>query len=216
MLEPLYGRNDDHPPTHPVAGQVLVQSIYNALARSPQWERTLFIVTYDEHGGFFDHVSPPLTEDAFAADGFDQMGFRVPSLVMGPWVKQGAVSSEVFDHTSIIKTVTELYDLEGIGVRDGVAGSLLSLLDEQRIVDNRPAAPVQLAPITARDEELYAPECQAGLFHQAPGGRGVTNQPELEALIEARFPGHAKDRRHSTDRTYACLLDIARRHGALR
>src|SRR5690606_9346872 len=59
VVEPLYGRNSDHPPEHPAAGQIFLSSIYDALAKGPQWARSLMMVTYDEHGGFFDHVPPP-------------------------------------------------------------------------------------------------------------------------------------------------------------
>ncbi|MFL5959997.1 MAG: phospholipase C [Gaiellaceae bacterium] len=102
----LYGgdSNDDHPPSDVHDGQLLVLSLYHAIASGPLWEKTLFVITYDEHGGFFDHVPPPPAEDDDPAQ-FGQYGIRVPAIVVSPWVGRGSVSHTVFDHTSIIKTI---------------------------------------------------------------------------------------------------------------
>src|SRR6185503_19168582 len=78
-VEPAFARNDDHPPHHPILGQQVIASVYSALAAAPQWNELLFVVTYDEHGGFFAHVVPPKTAGHRAAAGFDQLGFRVPA-----------------------------------------------------------------------------------------------------------------------------------------
>ena len=95
--------NDDHPPSDVRAGQELVLRVFNALARSPAWERTLLVVTYDEHGGFFDHVSPPSAADDDPRPEFHAYGPRVPAIVVSPALAT-TVSHEVFDHTSIVKT----------------------------------------------------------------------------------------------------------------
>jgi phospholipase C len=97
------GSNDDHPPSDVRAGQELVLRVFNALVRSPAWERTMLVITYDEHGGFFDHVEPPSAEDDDPRPEFHAYGPRVPAIVVSPRVHAG-VSHEVFDHTSIIKT----------------------------------------------------------------------------------------------------------------
>src|SRR5437870_13865337 len=57
------GSNDDHPPSDLHAGQKLVLALFDALARSPAWEKTLLVITYDEHGGFYDHLAPPSAAD---------------------------------------------------------------------------------------------------------------------------------------------------------
>ena len=102
----LYGgdSNDDHPPSDVRDGQLLVLSVYHALASGPLWDKTLLVITYDEHGGFHDHVPPPAAEDDDPAL-FGQYGVRVPALVVSPWVARGSVSHTLFDHTSIIKTI---------------------------------------------------------------------------------------------------------------
>lgn len=93
--------NDDHPPSDVKAGQALVLEIYEALASSPNWEDTVLVIVYDEHGGFYDHVAPPPVSDR---SGYDTLGVRVPALVVGPRVRQ-FVSHEVFEHTSLIATI---------------------------------------------------------------------------------------------------------------
>ena len=222
LLDPIYGKSDDHPPTHPVAGQVFLQTVYQALANSPHWESSLLVVTYDEHGGFFDHVSPPTVPDDFAPDGFDQLGFRVPSFVVGPYVKNGVVSNTIFDHTSVIKTICDLWNMPGIGARDRAANSLLELLDVDLLKAGTPRAPEELPAIEASDEELFADECRGFTFHAAPGaGRsgpvaGITGQPELEALAELRFPGHEKNLHAKTDEVWADFLAQAEQLGTLR
>jgi phospholipase C len=95
--------DDDHPPSHIHAGQQLVLTLYDSLARSPNWQNTLLIITYDEHGGFYDHVEPP---EVKAGDGstYPTLGVRVPALVVGPRVRKGVCHTQ-FDHTSLIATI---------------------------------------------------------------------------------------------------------------
>ncbi len=96
--------NDDHAPADIKDGQELVLAVYHALATGPQWEKTLLIIFYDEHGGFFDHVPPPDSPDDDTGT-FGHYGVRVPALIVSPWVEPGSVSHTVFDHTTIIKTI---------------------------------------------------------------------------------------------------------------
>jgi len=102
--------NDDHPPSDVRAGQSLVLELYEALSRSPDWERTLLVITYDEHGGFYDHVEPPATDDH---PRYETLGVRVPALVVGPRVRKH-VSHEVFDHTSLIATILRRFAPEAL------------------------------------------------------------------------------------------------------
>jgi len=93
--------NDDHPPADVRAGQSLVLELYEALARSPNWEDTLLVIVYDENGGFYDHVTPPAVD---VGSGYPTLGPRVPALVVGPRVRKH-VSHQVFEHTSLIATI---------------------------------------------------------------------------------------------------------------
>jgi phospholipase C len=101
--------NDDHPPSDVLAGQDLILTIYHALSSAETWPKTLLIITYDEHGGFYDHVPPPAAVDDDHE--FQRLGVRVPTLLVSPLVKPGTSSTALlgdaahFDHTSIIKTI---------------------------------------------------------------------------------------------------------------
>ena len=99
ILDP--SSNDDHPPSDVRAGQALVLETYRALAASKDWEDTLLVIVYDEHGGFYDHVAPPAVDDG---SGYPTLGLRVPALVIGPRVRKG-VSHQRFEHTTLIATI---------------------------------------------------------------------------------------------------------------
>jgi phospholipase C len=126
--------NDDHPPTDVRAGQALVWSVYRALAAGPAWEKTLLIVTYDEHGGFYDHVVPPQDAPGDTPE-LRRYGVRVPALVISPWIDAGAVSHTLFDHTSILKTILLRFCRDGsgtipdMGPRVSAANDLSALLN---------------------------------------------------------------------------------------
>jgi phospholipase C len=97
------GSNDDHPPSRVMLGQELVLRILQAVATSPLWSRMMFVIVYDEHGGFFDHC-PPGDFDV-PGDPAASFGVRVPALVVSPYTAQAQVCSTAFDHTSLPKTL---------------------------------------------------------------------------------------------------------------
>jgi phospholipase C len=111
--------NDDHPPSDVGAGQELVFLVYNALASSPLWEKTLLVITYDEHGGFHDHVAPPEASDDDPHE-FGRYGVRVPAIVISPWVGRRSAGHELYDHTSIIKTILMRFAPQELEHRTGV------------------------------------------------------------------------------------------------
>ena len=96
------------------------------MATGPQWEKTLLIIFYDEHGGFFDHVPPPEATDDDPKM-FGRYGLRVPALIVSPWVPPRSVSKTLFDHTSVIKTIMLRFcaaDLEHRNRREGMSAWL--------------------------------------------------------------------------------------------
>jgi phospholipase C len=101
VLDP--NSNDDHPPSDVRAGQALVLETYEALVNSPNWENTVLVVVYDEHGGFYDHKSPPPVRPGDPSR-YGTLGPRVPALIVGPRVKNG-VCHQTFEHTSLIATI---------------------------------------------------------------------------------------------------------------
>ncbi len=98
--------NDDHPPSDILAGQAFVLDVYNALRKTPDWDDTLLVITYDEHGGFYDHVAPPAVTDH---PEYETLGLRVPMLVVGPRVRNFVChefeNEEPWDHTALIRTI---------------------------------------------------------------------------------------------------------------
>lgn len=135
--------NDEHPPHNVLYGERLIAAVYNAVRSSPCWKQTLLIITYDEHGGCYDHVAPPAAvppDDNInneAKFDFTSYGVRVPAVLVSPWIAPGSKirppdrdQGPPFDHASIIRTVRELFTLGAeLTARDNVAPSLLPTLD---------------------------------------------------------------------------------------
>ena len=170
-IDPAFGENDEHPPVHPILGQELIASIYTALANSPQWNNIMLVITYDENGGFFDHVPPPTTVDdteaQFGIPGFEQMGFRVPTIVAGPYVKQNYVSSVVYDHTSALKHLQDTFDLETLNPRMAAANNLMDCIDLERLAAGDPAPPVEIPLVDRTQWPTMAERCMSsGSFRQ--------------------------------------------------
>jgi phospholipase C len=171
-VEPSYTLNDDHPPHDIRLGQAFLSSILHAVGQGPQWERSMIIITYDEHGGFFDHVAPGKVEDERAAEGFDQLGVRVPALVISPYSPAGLVSSTLYEHSSVPAFIEWLFGLPPLTVRDANANIFLDALDsrlvrrgdrrpfpELPVVDVDPDTPLECAAFQgagAQDIERYA------------------------------------------------------------
>jgi len=113
--------NDQHPDHNVQAGEAFIALVYNAIkGNAALWASTALLIVYDEHGGIFDHVIPPLcTPDQFTATAndtgtgqpfaFDRLGVRVPAILVSPWIPKGTIVSRVFDHASIPATVTKFF-----------------------------------------------------------------------------------------------------------
>ncbi len=147
--------NDQHPPHNVADGEELIATLYNALRAGPGWRHTLLILTYDEHGGCYDHVLPGNaaspggpTPDGFS---FDRFGVRVPAVIVSPYVKAGSIirapGSTPFDHTSIFKTLQEIFGLDPspLTPRTAAAPSLLGALSASPDNDG-PASVSSAAP----------------------------------------------------------------------
>ncbi len=151
FIEPQYGEstfgatgpgdytcgNSMHPLDDVVRGERLIKETYEAIRNSPHWQRSMLIVTFDEHGGFYDHVRPPaatppgdVAVDDYDHHGFkfDQLGVRVPALVISPHVRRGVIDHTTYDHTSILATVERRFGMGALTQRDGAAADLLHLL----------------------------------------------------------------------------------------
>lgn len=177
--------NDDHPSHDVSEGQKFVKEVYEALRSSPQWNEILFVVTYDEHGGFYDHVPTPMV-GVPSPDGiigkapynfeFNRLGVRVPAILISPWIEKGIVLHEPsgpfptsqFEHSSIPATVKKLFNLkEFLTKRDEWAGTFEGILTR---TTPRSDCPVTLSePKKMRhdeaNEEANISEFQADLVH---------------------------------------------------
>lgn len=113
IVDPAFTLTDDHPSYDVRMGQKFIGLIVDALTHSESWNNTALVILYDENGGFYDHVVPPSSFEAQAgvAPEDDPLGFRVPALVISPYAKKG-ICSTVFDHTSILKSIAERWQID--------------------------------------------------------------------------------------------------------
>ncbi|OWM69135.1 hypothetical protein CDL15_Pgr025322 [Punica granatum] len=168
-LEPA---NDDHPSHDVYQGQMFVKEVYETLRASPQWNETLLVITYDEHGGFFDHVATPV-HGVPSPDGivgpvpfffrFDRLGVRVPTIVVSPWIEKGTVvhgpngspyPTSEYEHSSIPATVKKLFNLSSpfLTKRDAWAGTFEGIV--QKLAEPRTDCPEKLpTPVKIREAE---------------------------------------------------------------
>jgi phospholipase C len=164
----------EHPATAPQWGENLVQTVLDILTSNPEvWAHTLFILNYDENGGFFDHVAPPtpppgtegeyltmnpLPADATGVVGPVGLGFRVPCFLMSPFTTGGYVASEVFDHTSTLRLMETLFGAEVPNVsawRRGVVGDMTSALSLGQPADTTiPKLPDASLTVPLVDEQV--------------------------------------------------------------
>jgi phospholipase C len=148
FLEPDYGDdltgntfkcgNSQHPLDDITHGERLIKQVYEAIRNSPVWEQSLLVVTYDEGGGFYDHVSPgatvapgdSVTDPVNDHHGFDfeQLGVRVPAIVCSPWIPRNVIDHRVYEHASVPASVERLWKLPAMTGRDAHARDLTSLL----------------------------------------------------------------------------------------
>ncbi len=171
LVDPDFGTDSEENPQDVQYGDVFLAEVVNALMDSPSWPRTLFIWTYDEHGGYFDHVPPPsavapddvrpdITVPPDQPGGYDRYGFRVPMGVVSPYSKPDYVSHVTSDHTSILKLVETKWNLPALTKRDANASNLLDMVDLR-------ARPAFLEPPTL--EKAADPSLRAQCLTSGPG-----------------------------------------------
>jgi phospholipase C len=173
----------------PAYGQSLTARLLEALAANPEvWSKTVFILNYDENGGFFDHVPPPLPAirrelglSTVSTEGEDHqgtpvgLGVRTPTLVVSPWSRGGWVNSQVFDHTSVLRFLEQRFGVAepNIGAwRRAVTGDLTSCFD---FADPNRAWPKLPATRGYIDEQATA-ACRARVQPSAPLAQQLPQQ----------------------------------------
>jgi phospholipase C len=150
FIEPNYGNdlpptaedftcgNSQHPLDDVTRGERLIKTVYETIRNSPHWDESLLLITYDEHGGFYDHLAPPPAlppgdgvsdeDNVFHHFRFDQLGVRVPAVVISPFIERNVVDGTVYDHSSLLATVEEIFGLKPLTNRDAAAVRLTKLL----------------------------------------------------------------------------------------
>ncbi len=149
FIEPNYGNDmavigtsdytcgtSQHPVDDVTRGEWLIKGVYEIIRQSPHWEHSVLVITYDEHGGFFDHVAPPAAippgDKVGSAPFFDvnkfgfdfrQLGVRVPAVVISPLIPPNTIDHTTYDHTSVAATVERLFGMEPLTDRDRHANS---------------------------------------------------------------------------------------------
>jgi phospholipase C len=154
-----------HPLDDVTRGERLVKSVYETIRNSPHWEKSVLLIVFDEHGGFYDHVAPPAAvppgdtiTESYVQKGFkfDQLGVRVPALVVSPLVPRGVIDHTVYDHTSMLASLERLYGMKNLTQRDGNAKDFLHLLSLQAARTDAPTTlpdPAQTPrPLSCDDE----------------------------------------------------------------
>ena len=202
------GSNDQHPDHDISAGEQFYKDVYEAVRASPQWNETLFVITWDEHGGFYDHVIPPSEnipppgdgEDSYFA--FDRLGVRIPAILISPWIKKGTVISDPpddenkaakpynnseFDLTSIIASARRLLGMEDKGLTDRDDWSArfdyaVYELDEPRVdcPMHMPDALEPTAPtgVAAADKPLNDLQLSIAAYHSTLTGNPVPDHDQ--------------------------------------
>ena len=207
FLEPRYDTgnnyldgNSMHPLNDIRKGEALVKQVYEALRGSAYWAETMLIITFDEHGGFFDHQPPPAAvppgdNSPYANPNytfrFDRYGVRVPALVVSAYTAKGIVigtdptdQSTLFDHTSVLATVEKLFGLAPLTKRDAAANTL-----EIALSQSTPRVAAEDAPMTlpdpAPDSAVTGPANIAKIFAAGPNAPLSINQQTMAALALA-------------------------------
>jgi phospholipase C len=197
---PGFGGDSEHPEMGPnlPLGQLFISTVYNALAASPQWKKTLFVITYDENGGLYDHVQPPEVTDE--RSDFRRLGFRVPTLLIGPHVRKGCINNTLLEHSSVIATATKRFGLEMLNDRVAQANTFASAINPEYI--NDPQAPIRLPEIEI-DEAML-------MDHLVPDPSAA---PELWQAAENKDIPPELDRRYAYKEDLKTILTAARDFG---
>ncbi len=199
---------DEHPPHDVKIGEYLIAEVYDTLRGSSFWEKSLLVVLYDEHGGFFDRVPPPggapnpdgkvSTDPAFD---FTRLGLRVPALLVSPYIEKGIVDGGVYEHSSVPATLKRLFDLpDYLTTRDRAANTFEGVLTRDTPRDDTPQTlPVPGDPLdasrlravmrTPAKSEAPADTIERLMISREPLSEFQTSLVDLADELDANLPG---------------------------
>jgi phospholipase C len=213
FLEPSWDAsgNSQHPNYNVALGEQLIHDVYYALRNGPAWNQTLLIITYDEHGGCYDHVPPPagaVPPDNSAGEyGFDftRFGPRVPTVLVSPLIQAGTVfrvdaGAMPLDHTSILKTIETRWNLPALTARDAAAGDVGNVLTltQPRTDDPLQGVTVPVATEVNPNQDIpsHLQEVHAELVAQlpVPDGQGGTHHDMPRLKTNADYKAYIRAR----------------------
>ncbi|MBB5421748.1 hypothetical protein HDG42_007833 [Paraburkholderia sp. JPY171] len=228
--------DSQHPLDDVTRGERLIKTVYETIRNSPHWNNSLLLVTWDEHGGFYDHVAPPGTvapgdpisdeDNNHHSFPFNQFGVRVPAVVVSPLIPRGLIDGTTYDHTSLLATLEELFGLKALTKRDAAANTLNHLLS---LGTPRTDAPAQLPdpahsgfrcdddpPLPSSDnvssDVLLAAEGNAWQFDREPLTPSTLRGFQEVALIKAIKIARGRDRQQIRKEYLAVQTHGAARH----
>lgn len=203
FIEPDYGHiwsdyhcgNSQHPMDDITRGERFIKHVYEHIRSSPHWETSVLLITYDEHGGFFDHVPPPagvVPGDGVADEdnnhhdfAFDLLGVRVPAIVVSPLIDRNLLDGTLYDHSSIPKTLENLFALKPLTERDAKATGFDHLLSRKTA---RTDAPETLPEPAHSDFECIGDDWWRHANYERTGEDGLGSSASALQEGEGRQP----------------------------
>jgi len=187
FLDPNYDTQSQENPQNIVVGEALLARVVQAVGASPLWRSTMLIITYDEHGGYYDHVPPPaaippdkikpiLLPGEPVYDGFARYGFRVPSVIVSPYAKRDHVTHVLHDHTSVLAMLERKWNLPALTHRDANANDLTDFLDMDALAKRQPTFP-RLPALAAPGDTPAAMACSVHGPGTIPPPGSITPPP---------------------------------------
>jgi phospholipase C len=206
FIEPNYGHvltqggnfkcgNSQHPLDDVTRGERLLKDIYEIIRNSPHWESSVLIIMYDEHGGFYDHVAPPeavapgdsITDPENNIYNFDfkRLGVRVPAVIVSPLIPKATIDHTVYDHTSVLATIENIFGLPPLTERDKHANTFKHLLS------------------------LATPRMDAPTTLPEPADSGIKCDEEEVSAASTALAAHAADATAPVDTSLQGFVNVA-------
>jgi phospholipase C len=189
FLDPDYSTTSEENPQDIQVGEQFVAQVVHALTHAPSWKRTALFITYDEHGGYYDHVPPPraikpdsippLTKPGDAPGGYDRYGFRVPLIVVSPWAKPAYASRVTQDLTSITAFIERKWNLPAMTYRDANAAPMTDYFDFTKPAFPKPPPLAAAPPLGPGLQKCHA----AGLNPPLPGPAPATATSDVTRFL---------------------------------
>jgi phospholipase C len=214
FIEPDYGHvtsdyrcgTSQHPLDDITRGERLIKCTYEAIRQSPIWETSLLVITWDEHGGFYDHVAPPsalppgdtpLRRHNRHGFAFNQYGPRVPAVVVSPLIPRNLIDGRLYDHTSIAATMETLFGLPPLTARDSAANDLSTLVTLPQPRRDTPATLPEPAvsgvtgchPVPACGPTAALSDAGRGAALAPPRERPAASRPEAPIEVDPNLAG---------------------------